>query len=345
MEAYPEFFKSEKDLEEAISRPSFELVEMMKELEGDIIFLGVSGKMGISMACMAKRACKLAEVEKRIIGVSRFSVSANKDYLESHGIETISGDLIDLDFIKSLPNVSNVIYLAGTKFGTDGNESYTWAMNAFLPGLVAERFKNSKIVALSTGCVYPLVPINSGGSLETDPASPVGEYAQSCLGRERMFEFGSLKYKTKISLIRLNYAVEMRYGVLVDIATKVKNNEPIDVTMGYANVIWQGDANAMILRSLLLCETPAKVLNITGEETISVRDIALQFGLVMGKDVTITGKEGKSALLSNASLIVQLFDKPHVHLDQIILWTANWIDNDYKLLGKPTHFEVKDGKY
>ncbi|WP_324025390.1 hypothetical protein QSV08_19615 [Maribacter sp. BPC-D8] len=342
---YPEVFKNEEELEEAISRPTLSVVNMMKELKGDIIFLGVSGKMGISMAHMAKRACDLAGVTKRIIGVSRFSQATNKDYLESLGIETIAGNLVNQDFIKSLPDVENVIYLAGTKFGTQGNEPYTWVMNSFIPGLVVEQYKKSRIVALSTGCVYPLVDVNSGGSLESDQALPVGEYAQSCLGRERLFQYGSMENKTPISLIRLNYAVEMRYGVLVDIALKVKNNKPVDVTMGYANVIWQGDANAFVLRSLLMCESPAKILNITGLETISVKDVATKFGQLMDKEVVVTGEEDDVALLSNSSLIAKEMGGPEVSIDEVIQWTADWVNTEKSVHGKPTHFEVKDGKY
>jgi nucleoside-diphosphate-sugar epimerase len=252
---------------------------------------------------------------------------------------------LDIDFVNSLPEVKNVIYLAGMKFGTDGNQSFTWAMNSYLPGLVVEKFKNSRIVAFSTGCVYPLVTISSGGSKESDAPNPVGEYAQSCLGRERLFEFGSIKNSTPVVLIRLNYAVEMRYGVLVDIATKVRNLETIDLTMGYANVIWQGDANEMILRTVQYCESPANHLNISGAETISVAKIAKQFGEIMGKEVNLKGEEADSALLVDVSQVHNLLGKPTVDLDQVIRWTANWIGNNNRLLGKATHFEVRDGKY
>ncbi len=345
MKNYPEHFANEEQLEEALSRPSAALVAMMKEVEGDFILLGVAGKMGVSMARMAKRACKEAGVQKRIIGVARFSLPDQRSFLEESGIETIKGDLLDLDFINSLPEVQNVIYLAGMKFGTDGNESFTWAMNSYLPGLVVEKFKNSRIVAFSTGCVYPLVTISSGGSKESDAPNPVGEYAQSCLGRERLFEFGSIKNSTPVVLIRLNYAVEMRYGVLVDIATKVRDLETIDLTMGYANVIWQGDANEMILRTVQYCESPAKHLNISGAETISVAKIAKQFGEIMGKEVNLKGEEADSALLVDVSQAHNLLGKPTVDLDQVIRWTANWIGNNNRLLGKATHFEVRDGKY
>ncbi|WP_034042980.1 NAD-dependent epimerase/dehydratase family protein [Wocania ichthyoenteri] len=345
MKNYPTYFTNEEQLEEALSRPSERLVKMMKELDGNFIFLGVAGKMGVSMARMAKRACIEAQVQKRIIGVSRFSSTEQQLFLEESGVETIKGDLLDLNFINSLPEVKNVIYLAGMKFGTKGNESFTWAMNSFLPGLVAEKFKNSSIVAFSTGCVYPLVKISSSGSKETDTPEPVGEYAQSCLGRERLFEYGSIKNGTPTILIRLNYAVEMRYGVLVDIATKVHNQESIDLTMGYANVIWQGNANEMILRSIQQCTSPANRLNISGSELISIADVAKQFGKLMGKEVRLIGSEAESALLVNVSKSHKLLDKPEVSLNQVIKWTANWLENNNRLLGKATHFEVRDGKY
>ena len=345
MKNYPEYFINETQLEEALSRPSPKLVSMLKGLEGDIMILGVAGKMGVSMARMAKRACDEANLQKRIIGVSRFSSTTQRKFLEESGVETIQGDLLDQDFLQSLPEVKNVFYLAGMKFGTQNNEAFTWAMNSFLPGLVVEKFKNSKIVAFSTGCVYPLVDISSTGSKETDSVGPVGEYAQSCLGRERLFEYGSLKNKTPVLLIRLNYAVEMRYGVLVDIASKVHKQETIDLTMGYANVIWQGDANDMILRSLEYGNSPASQLNISGAEVISVREIAEQFGNLMNKKVIFSGHEAETALLVDVSKGHTLLGKPNVRVDQLIKWTANWVANDHRLLGKATHFEVRDGKY
>lgn len=342
---YPKIFNNEIELEEALSRPNAELVAMMKNIEGSFIFLGVAGKMGVSMAIMAKRACKKAGVDKKIIGVSRFSSEKQRLYLEEQGIETIKGDLTEQEFINSLPLVENVVYLAGMKFGTEGNESVTWAMNSYLPGLVADRFKNSKILAFSTGCVYPLVEIKSGGSKEIDRPNPVGEYAQSCLGRERLFEYGSIKNKTKVILIRLNYSVEMRYGVLVDVATKVYNNIPVDVKMGYANVIWQGDANNMILQSIELAESPAKCLNISGPEIISIREVAKEFGKLMNKKVSFMETETETALLVNVKEAQKLFGKPKVNVKRVIKWTANWLMNDGETLGKPTHFEVRDGKY
>ena len=345
MKNIPQIIGSENELEKLLSHPEKETVELFKKLDGDIIFLGIGGKIGPSLAHMTKRACDEAGVKKRIYGVSRFSNPDEKKLIESFGVETLQGDLLDRDFLESLPNVKNVFFLAGMKFGSEENLSLTWAMNSFLPALTAEYFKNSNIVAYSTGCVYPLVSVESGGSVETDNPAPVGEYAQSCLGRERMFEYGSRKYKTPVSLIRLNYAVEPRYGVLVDIALKVKNNVPVDLEMGYFNVIWQGDANNTVLRSIEFAGSPANILNISGTETLSVREVALKFGELFGTNVRFEGKEAPSALLNNPSKAVGLFGAPGVPVGKIIEWTARWIENDNELLGKPTHFEVRDGKY
>lgn len=338
-------FASEDQLEEALSRPGPELVKLFSSLDGDIMLLGVAGKMGVSMAHMAKRTVKESKMERRVIGVSRFSDPQAKSYLEELGVEVIQGDLLDQNFLDGLPEIKNIVYLAGMKFGTEGNQSFTWAMNAYLPGLVAERFKESRIVALSTGCVYPLVTPESGGSKETDNAEPVGEYAQSCLGRERLFEYGSIKNGTSSVLIRLNYAVEMRYGVLVDIATKVYNGIPVDVTMGYVNLIWQGDANDRILRALTYCDSPVNYLNISGNDTLSVASLAQKFGELMGVPVTLEGKEAASALLSNVTKSDELLGTSKVAIDDVIQWTAKWIMDDQRLLGKATHFEVRDGKY
>jgi len=342
---YPEKIASEEELEELLSRPSADTAELFKRLEGDVIFLGIAGKIGPSLARMAKRACDISGVSKRITGVSRFSDESERTQIEKWGIETIQGDLLDRDFLESLPKVKNVFFLAGMKFGSEENLSLTWAMNSYLPALVAEYFKDSRIVAFSTGCVYPLVPVGSGGSKEADRPEPVGEYAQSCLGRERMFEYGSKKYNTQVAIIRLNYAVETRYGVLVDIAAKVKNGWPVDLTMGYFNVIWQGDANNMVLRTIEHSASPPLTLNITGPETLSVRDVALEFGKLFGKEVRFTGKEASTALLSDAQRAFGLFGRPTVPVGKVLEWTARWMEEEKKLLGKPTHFEVRDGKY
>ncbi len=342
---YPGKIANEEELEELLSRPSAETVNLFKRLEGDVIFLGIAGKIGPSLAHMAKRACSKSGVSKRITGVSRFSNEAERTHIEKWGIETIQGDLLDRDFLESLPKVKNVFFMAGMKFGSEENLSLTWAMNSYLPALVAEYFKDSRIVAYSTGCVYPLVPVGSGGSKEADRPEPVGEYAQSCLGRERMFEFGSKRYNTQVALIRLNYAVEPRYGVLVDIAAKVKNGRPVDLTMGYFNAIWQGDANNMVLRTIEHAVSPPLTVNITGSETLSVRDVALEFGKLFGKKVWFTGKEDSTALLSNAQRAFGMFGNPTVPVGKVLEWTARWMEEEKKLLGKLTHFEVRDGKY
>ena len=342
---FPEAIENEQQLEELLSRPTDEIVDLFKSLEGDLLFLGIAGKIGPSIARMAKRACDEAGISKRIIGVSRFSNAQEQKKIESYGIETIAGDLLEPDFINALPKVKNVIFLAGMKFGAEGNLPLIWAINTYVPALVAEHFKDSVIVVFSTGCVYPLVSVESGGSVETDVPQPIGEYSQSCLGRERMFEYGSRKNGTQVALIRLNYAVEPRYGVLVDIATKVKNNMEMDLSMGYFNAIWQGDVNGMVLRSLAIAESPARVLNITGPEILSVRQIALEFGNFFGLEPTFVGDEAQTALLSNSELAYRLFGKPKVQIGTVIQWIVHWINDDKKLLGKPTHFEVRDGKY
>lgn len=341
----PVNIENEEQLDELISRPSEELVEMMTRTKGDFIFLGIAGKIGPSLALMAKRASDRAGVNRRFYGVSRFSSVDTKNNLENNGIETISGDLMDSEFLKKLPKAKNVFFLAGMKFGAEDNLTLTWAVNSYLPAMVAETFRNSKIVAYSTGCVYPLVTVDSGGSLESDQPEPVGEYAQSCLGRERMFEYGSSKYDTPVSIIRLNYSVEMRYGVLVDIATKVWQNKPVDLSMGYFNIIWQGDANDMVLRSLDLAYSPAKIINVTGGEILSVKEVATKFGKHFGLLPEFAGNETQTALLNNAELAFNLFGKPEVSVEKIIKWTADWVKNGSRLLNKPTHFETRDGKY
>lgn len=341
----PEMIADEKHLEELLSTPSQATVEMFKELEGDIIFLGIAGKIGPSLANMAIRACELAGVKKRIIGVSRFSSLEELEFVKSLGVEVFKGDLLDRKFLESLPKVKNVFFLAGMKFGSEENKSLTWAMNTYLPALVAEYYKDSRIVAYSTGCVYPLVPVKSGGATEQDIPEPVGEYAQSCLGRERMFEYGSKIHDTPVALIRLNYAVEPRYGVLVDIAEKVRNHVEIDLSMGHLNVIWQGDANDQVLRSLAETKVPARVINITGEETLSVKAVAIAFGEIFQTPPKFVSEEATTALLSNSKLASDLFGKSIVPAKTIIEWTANWMKDGKKSLGKPTHFEVRDGKY
>ena len=342
---YPEKIASEEILEDLLSTPSAETVEMFAGIEGDLMFLGIGGKIGPSLARMALRACEQAGVKKRILGVSLFESEQQRQKIEDMGIETIHGDLLDTAFIKSLPAIENIFFLAGMKFGSEENISLTWAINSHMPGLVADHFKKSRIVAFSTGCVYPLVPVESGGSVESDLPGPVGEYAQSCLGRERMFEYGSKHRQTKVCLIRLNYAVELRYGVLLDIAMKVKNREAIDLSMGYFNVIWQGDMNNMVLRSLEICESPARILNITGAEILSVREVALEFGELFRIQPEFFNEEAPTALLNNPQQALSLFGPPGVKFTRVIKWIAYWIGEGQDTLGKPTHYDVRDGKY
>lgn len=345
MDKYPEKIENDAQLDELLSRPGPELIKMFSRLDGDLIFLGVAGKIGPSLAHMARRACDKAGIKKRIIGVSNFEDKEEQNRVGRYGIETIHGDLLDTKFTSTLPSVRNVFYLAGRKFGSVDNLALTWAINTYLPALIADHFRQSRIVAFSTGCVYPLVPVESGGSVETDAPMAIGEYAQSCLGRERMFEYGGIRYKTEVALIRLNYSVEMRYGVLVDIALKVKNNEPVDLTMGHFNVLWQGDMNDFVLRSLEHVKSPAIVLNITGQEILSVREVAIEFGKLFGVTPVFENSEAPTALLNNASKAFNLFGQPKTPVDRIIKWIAQWINDERELLGKPTHFEVRDGKY
>jgi len=338
--------KTEQELEEVLSRPDEETVRAMAGLEGDIIILGVGGKMGPSLARLARRACDQAGVKKRVIAVARFSNPKLPAELQADGIETIACDLLDREALIRLPEIPNVIFMAARKFGTSGEEYLTWAMNTYLPGLVAERFRNSRIVAFSTGNVYPLMPIAHGGATEKTPVEPIGEYAQSALGRERMFEYGSAKWGTPGVILRLNYAVELRYGVLVDIGLAVFERRPIKLAMPQVNVIWQGEANSWCLRSFAHCQSPPLVLNITGTATLAVRDLAQQFGKCFGTaPIFASENEGTSALLNDASKARGLFGDPKVSTGEMIDWIANWIRDGGPMLNKPTHFQTRDGKF
>ncbi|WP_020528243.1 NAD-dependent epimerase/dehydratase family protein [Flexithrix dorotheae] len=334
-----------KKLEDLLLQPSADLIEDLKNLEDDILILGVGGKMGPSLALLAKQALQKAGKTNRVIGVSRFSSENLEQDLNKKGIETIKADLLNEKDLEALPDVRNVIYMAGTKFGTQGNESFTWAMNAYLPGRIASKFKHSNIVVFSTGNVYPLVPLVSGGATESVQPGPVGEYAQSCLGRERVFEHFSKINKTPMLIYRLNYAVDFRYGVLVEIAKSVRNEEPIDLSTGHVNVIWQSDANEYALRSLKHCKNPMEILNITGPETVSIRWLANEFGLRFGKKPHFIKEEQSTALLNNASQAHKLFGYPKVSLQTIIDATAMWLEEGGALINKPTHFQERKGNY
>ena len=326
-------------------RPSQQLIEDVSSLDGDIIILGAGGKMGPALAKLSKQAILKTGLQKKVIAVSRFSEHGLKEDLNSAGIETISVDLLEDDQLQSLPDVKNVLYLAGTKFGTTGKESFTWAMNSYLPGRVADKFKHSRIVAFSTGNVYPLSPVISGGCTEDHPPEPLGEYAQSCLGRERIFQFSSAKYGTPVLIYRLNYANDVTYGVLLEIGKSVLQDRPVNVSMGNVNVIWQGDANEIALRSLLHCSTPPKILNVTGPETLSVRWVAEQFGKQFQKQPAFEGEEQSTALLSNAAESVRLFGYPKTSVLQIIELVAEWLKQGGKVLNKDTHFQERKGKF
>ena len=338
--------KTESELEELLSRPDEKTASTMAALDGDLIILGVGGKMGPSLALLARRAIDQAGVKKRVLAVARFTNNKLRSELAAHGLETIACDLLDRSSLDKLPNMPNVIFMAARKFGTSGEEHLTWAMNTYLPGLIAERYRNSRIVTFSTGNVYPLRPLKDGGAVETTPVGPVGEYAQSAVGRERMFEYGSMRWRTPVVILRLNYAVELRYGVLVDIGRAVFERRPIDLCMPRVNVIWQSDANSWCLRSFAHCQSPPLILNITGPETLSVRELAFEFGQHFGVEPTfVSSTEGSTALLSDVSKAQGLFGSPTVQPKQMIEWIANWIRDGGAVLNKPTHFQTRDGKF
>lgn len=337
--------RSVEELERRLSEPSPALVADMRRLDGDLLVLGAGGKMGPSLVALACRAIAASGVAKKVTAVSRFSDPEARRTLEAAGAETIAVDLLDTGALDRLPDAENVVYMAAMKFGTSGQEHLTWAQNALLPGLVGPRFAASKVVAFSSGNIYPLVPVASGGCRERDPVGPVGEYAQSVLGRERMFEYAADRYGTRSLLLRLNYAVELRYGTLVDVALAVRDGEPVDLSMGHFNVIWQGDANEVALRALPLASAPPTVLNVTGPETVSVRQVAEAFGARFGTEPVLRGSEEPTALLANAGKAHALFGYPNVALATMIDWVADWLAADGATHGKPTKFGVRTGRF
>lgn len=332
-------------LEEALSRPTPEVVQAMRRMPGDLMVLGVGGKIGPSLARMARRATAEAGIARRIYGAARFSSPALPDQLAAEGIEPIRADLLDREALARLPDAENVLYLAAMKFGSTGQEARTWAMNCYLPGMVCERYRHSRIVAYSTGNVYPLVPVDGRGSQETDPVAPVGDYAMSCLGRERIFHYFSETSKISVALLRLNYANELRYGTLVDIAQQVWAEQPVDVRMGYLNAIWQGDSNAMTLRAFDHVAVPPRVFNLAGPDRLSVRQVAAEFGRLLGKPVRCEGQESPDALLSDGTLGHQLLGATTVCPAELMEWIADWVRRGGPSLGKPTHFQTRDGKF
>ncbi len=340
--ALPERFETVEQLEEFMTRPSPPLQAALASLPGGIIVLGVGGKMGPTLARLAKRAAP----EKRVVGVARFSEPGLREKLESAGVECIAADLLDRRQVAALPKLENLVYMAGRKFGSIGREDLTWAMNAYVPGLVAEAFAGRRFVAFSTGCVYPFVPVTLGGATEEIPAQPPpGDYAASCVARERIFEYFSRRHGAPGRIIRLNYAIDLRYGVLFDVASKVLTGETLDLAMGYVNVIWQGDANAMALRALAAATVPASPLNVSGPETVSVRALALAFAERFKREPVLAGTEAETAWLVNTAEVQRLMGAPSVPLSRMIDWTADWVARGKPSLGKPTHFESRDGKF
>jgi nucleoside-diphosphate-sugar epimerase len=341
----PETIRDEAQLDELLSEPTEAVLETLRPMDGDFVVLGAAGKMGPTLTRMIRRGLDLLGKTSRVIAVSRFSTSSAAEAFERHGIETIKADLLDPAQLDALPFASNVVYMAGMKFGATGQQPLTWAMNVYLPGMVCAKYRDSRIVAFSSGNVYGLSPVGKGGSRETDTPAPVGEYAMSILGRERILEHFSRATKIPISIIRLNYAVEMRYGVLHDLAMRVLTGEPIDLAMGHANVIWQGDASAMSIASFAQASSPPLVLNVAGPETFGVHEVAGELGKLLGVKPKFAGTERPTALLSDGGRARGLYGGPRVCLDQLVKWTASWVKQGGQSLGKPTHFENRAGDF
>lgn len=334
------------EIEKNMNKASKDLIEDVKIIEGDILILGVSGKIGYNLAAMLMDAINKAGVEKKVYGAARFSkgMDARKEF-EDIGVKTLVADFMDEESLASLPKVKNVIYMVGYKFGATGNEPYTWAVNSYLPGRVSEVFKDSKIVAFSTGCVYPLVNVKDAAPSEEYPPDALGEYAQSCLGRERIFEHFAKTNETEMVIFRLNYAIDVRYGVLVELAQTIKAGKEVDLSMGHVNVIWQPDSCEMAIRSLLHTSSPANILNITGPETLSVKWLAERLAEEMNLPVKFVGEEEDTALLSNASKSHRLFGYPKTSIREMIHYVGTWIKNDGETDHNPTHFQEREGQY
>jgi nucleoside-diphosphate-sugar epimerase len=340
--ALPERFRDVDHLEEVMTAPTPAVTTEFGKLSGDLIVLGVGGKIGPTLARLARRAAP----QKRVVGVARFNEKGLRDKLLAQGIECIEADLLDRKQVEALPKLPNVIFMAGRKFGSSGQEDLTWAMNAHVPALVAEAFASSRIVAYSTGCVYPYVDVKGGGATESIPAiPPPGTYANSCAAREAMFQYFSRTRATPGRIIRLNYAIDMRYGVLHDVASRVLAEKTIDLTTGYVNVIWQGDANAMVLRAFGHCTVPSSPLNVSGPGTVSIRELAAAFGKKFGKAPVFSGTEAPDGWLINTRQAVELFGPPTVSLERLVDWTADWVVRGLPSLGKDTHYGTRDGNF
>ncbi len=336
---------SVEELDDVLTTPSDALVADLASLDGDVMAIGGAGKMGPTLTVLAQRALDAAGAGHKAIAVSRFSDAAARERLDAAGVTTISADLHDPAALAGLPNVPNIVYMLGTKFGTTGREYLTWATNVYLSGKVAERFPESRFTVFSSGNIYPLRPVTQGGATEDVAPEPIGEYAQSCLARERMFEHASITNGTLVSIFRLNYAIDLRYGVLYDIGSQVHAGEAVDITMGNVNVIWQGDANTIALRALTKASSPPEVINVTGPETIPMRFVVEQFAQRFGVEPKVMGEEAPTALLNNAAKAFGLFGYPTVPLQTMIGWVAAWIEAGGPTLDKPTHFQEREGKF
>jgi nucleoside-diphosphate-sugar epimerase len=337
--------RTDAELDDRLSQPTPDDVAAMATLDGDLLILGAGGKMGPSLARLARRAADEAGTARRVIAVSRFRSEGAREMLAAHDVETVAADLLDPTQLANLPDAPNVVFMAGQKFGTTGDPAVTWARNAYLPATVVQRFASATIVVYSTGNVYPLVPVTGAGSAETDPVGPIGEYAQSALARERLVTFFARRHGTPLTILRLNYAVELRYGVLRDLADRIVARQPIDLTMGWVNVIWQRDANAVALRALTACTVPPLVLNVTGPEKLRVRDLANHLAERLGVPPKFAGVEAETALLSDASRCHALFGPPTVDAATALDWVADWVRRGGGSLSKPTHFEERGGRF
>jgi dTDP-4-dehydrorhamnose reductase len=342
---WPDRIQDETELDDLLTRPAQELTALIKKLSSPLVILGAGGKMGPTLAVLARRAAETAGHPLEVIAVSRFTDAPARQWLEDRGVRTLKADLLERSAVAALPEAANVVYLVGRKFGTQGNPSLSWALNTLVPANVAERYVGARIVALSTGNVYPFVPVASDGATEETPLTPLGEYANAAIARERVFEHFSGAKGTRIALIRLNYAVELRYGVLVDIARKILAGEPVDLTNGWFNCIWQGDANERILRALPLASSPAAAWNLTGPAKLEVRELAEQLGVLLDRAVRFAGTPSDTALLSNPARLCGELGEPRTPLDVVLRWTADWVWRGGRSWDKPTHFEVRDGKY